>query len=813
MLREHRRRATGLPDLLNFAGLVEDGVLLNKDGSFLAGWWYSGPDMESASHDEMAILASQVNAALVRLGNGWMLQADAIRRPASAYPAPGAFPDAATALIEEERRQQYETGKGTYESVYALTLTYLPPRDVQARLGGWFVEGEGAGQSGYEGVLRSYQRYVIELEDALADRLSVSRMGSEDLLSFLHLCVTGISQPIRVPPVPMYLDALLGSQDVAGGFRPRVGRKHVRPIALVGYPGESFPGMLDFLNRLPLEYRWSNRFIPLDPDTAEARLKVLRRNWFQKRQGLAGLVKQALNLGEATFGNRDAVAMAEDADDAIEEAASGAVRFGYYTSTILLFEEGEQVLEAATRQICRSLQHHGFAARVEDVNALEAYLGSVPGHGYRNVRRPLIHTLNFADLIPTTSVWPGLEENPCPYYPPESPALLYANTSGSTPFRLNLHVSDVGHTLVVGPTGSGKSTLVGLLMSQFFRYPASQVFAFDKGYSSFVLANAAGGHHYDVAGTEGEDLAFYPLAATDRPEERLWAAGWLETLLGLQGVHVTPAHRQAIHVALERLGASESRTLTDFVNTVQDREIRDGLRHYTLQGAMGRLLDAEDDGVVDGRFQVFEMEHLMNMGDVNAVPVLTYLFHRIEQRLTGRPTLIVIEEAWLMLTHGLFAEKLEEWLRVLRKANAAAVFVTQSLTEVFASPKRDLLLESCPTKILLPNPEARGEQARELYRRIGISSREIDILATAVPKREVYYASPLGRRLLDLGLGPLALSFVGASGREHLQLSRSLRALHGPRWPVEWLHQRGLHEWARRFEQWEEENDDSSSEG
>ena len=283
-------------------------------------------------------------------------------------------------------------------------------------------------------------------------------------------------------------------------------------------------------------------------------------------------------------------------------------------------------------------------------------------------------------------------------------------------------------------------------------------------------------------------------------------------LLGLQGVKVTPADRQALHVALERLGASESRTLTDFVNTVQDRGLRDGLRHYTLQGAMGHLLDAEEDGLLEGAFQVFEMEHLLNMGDVNAAPVLTYLFHRVEQRLTGRPTLIVIEEAWLMLTHGLFAEKLEEWLRVLRKANAAVVFVTQSLAEIFRSPKRDLLLESCPTKIFLPNPEARGEHTSELYRRIGLSDRQIEILAAAIPKRHYYYASPLGRRLIDLGLGPLALSFVGASGREDLKQARALVEELGPDWSTAWLRARRLPEWAERWEAWEEREHGSSHE-
>ena len=172
------------------------------------------------------------------------------------------------------------------------------------------------------------------------------------------------------------------------------------------------------------------------------------------------------------------------------------------------------------------------------------------------------------------------------------------------------------------------------------------------------------------------------------------------------------------------------------------------------------------------------------------------MFHRIEDRLDGRPTLLVIEEAWLVLGNVLFAEKLEEWLRVLRKRNAAVVFVSQSLAEVVASPLCDLLLESCPTKLLLPNPEARTPQTSALYRRIGLSDRQIALIAGATPKREYYYASPLGRRLIDLGVGPAALAFVGAASAEDLRAARALEATHGDDWPAVWLHARGLSDWA-----------------
>ena len=283
MLREYRKQPQGFADLLNAFALVSEGVLLQKDGSLLATWRYEGPDMESATADEMAVLGSQVAGALRDLGNGWMVQADALRRPEPGYPERGAFPDTTSLLIDEERRRQYETAGTTYESLYLFSVCYLPPPDVQAKISDFFVEGGDARRvrPGWESVLHSFLRHCDELEDALSDRLVLQRLDSEEILSFLHTCATGLSHALRIPPVPVDLDHLIGSEDLVGGFEPRVGRLYICPIAITGYPAESFPGILDFLNHLPMPYRWSNRFISLDPATAEVRLRVLRRNWWQ----------------------------------------------------------------------------------------------------------------------------------------------------------------------------------------------------------------------------------------------------------------------------------------------------------------------------------------------------------------------------------------------------------------------------------------------------------------------------------------------------------------------------------------------------
>jgi type IV secretion/conjugal transfer VirB4 family ATPase len=811
-LREFRSTAKGLPDLLNYAAVVDDGVVLNKDGSLTAAWTYRGEDLDSASAQELSGLSARVNAAFARRGSGWMLHVDALRTEARGYPGAGAFPDRTTLLIDAERRAAYEAEGAHYASRYVLAVTYLPPIDAQHAIASFFVEGDRPRDHAGTGsrALATFNAALVDIEDNLSAALRLVRLRGrriedafgrghvqDELLRHLMTCLTGEDHPINLPPVPMYLDAVLGGQDFFGGLQPRIGCRHIRPIAITGFPPESYPGILDFLNRLPLCYRWSTRFILLDTPAAQQRINRYRARWWQKRKSLRNLLREQTG-SIATHVDSDADAMANDAVSALADASSGAVKFGYYTSLVVLMDENAELVDASARDVLKAIHHAGFGARIEDVNAVEAFLGTLPGHGYPNVRRPLLHTLNLADLLPLTSIWPGLPQQPCPFYPPQSPPLAYAATTGATPFRLNLHVGDVGHTLIVGPTGSGKSTLLAFVLAQQFRYPGAHVFAFDKGYSLYVLAMASGGSYYEIGADTGPALT--PLAHVDAPAERLWAQEWLETLVTLQGVTVTPVHRRALHRALGLLASAPSRTLTDLVNTVQDQLLRDALTPYTLAGPLGRLLDAERDELDENAFQVFELDHVTAMGETNLVPVLLYLFHHVQRRLArGRPVLVALGEAWLALSHPLFREKIREWLKTLRKSNGAAILETQSINDITGSPIRDVIIESCLTKIFLPNSEAQTEHASSAYGALGLSTRQIELIARAVPKRHYYYSSPLGKRLFELGLGPVALSFLGAAGREDLAAVRGLIDRFPATWPAEWLYRRGLRDAATQW--------------
>ena len=806
-LKQFRDRVQGLPDLLNFAMMPEDGILQNKDGSLTVSWYFRGDDMDSATHAELAGISARLNGILVGLGNGWMLHCDAIRKPATSYPAQGHFPDRTTWLMDEERRRQYEQEAVHFETTYALSLTYLPPLRAANKIVDLIYEDEGRDDSedGFAArILTQFKRQVDDFESTLSATLPLRRMRGvratdangreyveDELLQYMDFCVSGVLRPVRLPSIPMYLDALLGAYPFYGGIAPRVGDMHIKVVAIDGFPHDSYPGILHELDSLGYEYRWTTRFIFLDPQQARSVINGVRKRWQQKQRGLKD---QVFNTTGGAV-DLDALEMAEDAQSAMGEAESNMVRFGYYTSCIVLMHTNRELLTEQAREVRKVLLNLGFGARIEDINAVEAYLGAIPGHAYPNVRRPILHTLNLVDLLPVTAVWAGPQTNPCPFYPHNSPPLSYAATTGSTPFRISLHVGDVGHTLMIGKTGGGKSTALNFLLAQHFRYPNAQVFTFDKGYSSYVLVNACGGTYYDIGGEKSE-LAFCPLKRIDTPADQAWAAEWIEIMLALQGVNVTPAMRQIVYEAVVRLTRSPRRTLTEFVAELQDDELRQALSHYTLAGPMGSLLDAEEDSLVEGAFQAFEMEHLMSLGEKNIVPVLLYLFRQVELRMDGRPTLVALDECWLMLAHPLFREKVREWLKTWRKKNALVFLATQELADVMNSPIRDVILASCPTKILLPNPEAQENASRPMYELIGLNEREIQLLSFATVKRDYYYKSPLGRRIFSFGLGPVALAFVGASGQEDIRSAKQLIATHGENWPALWLREHGLNEWA-----------------
>src|SRR6266700_1677600 len=736
-LAEYRRSNTRLADFLPWAALVDEGIVLNKDGSFQRTAKFRGPDLDSAVPAELVGVAGRLNNALRRLESGWAIFVEAQRHSAGSYP-PNTFPDVASALVDAERQAQFEEAGAHYESSYFLTLLYLPPDEGTAKAERLLYEGSNRTvDADAREVLRGFvdrTNRVLQLVEGFMPECAWLDDG--ETLTYLHSTVSTKRHRVRVPEIPMYLDALLADRPLTGGLEPMLGSAHLRVLTIVGFPTATTPGILDDLNRLAFAYRWSTRAIMLDKADATKLLTRIRRQWFAKRKSVAAILKEVMTNEASALLDTDAHNEALDADAALQELGSDQIGQTFVTATITVWDSDPATADEKLRLVEKVIQGRDFTCMIETVNAVEAWLGSLPGHVYANVRQPPVSTLNLAHMIPMSAVWAG-EARDLHF---KGPPLLFGKTEGSTPFRFSLHVGDVGHTLVVGPTGAGKSVLLALMALQFRRYPNSQIFAFDFGGSIRAAALAMGGDWHDLGGRRSEEeykpVGLQPLALVEAAGERRWAAEWISAILAREKISITPEVKDHLWSALSSLASAPigERTLTGLSVLLQSASLKRALQPYCLGGPYGRLLDAEAERLGEASVQAFETEGLIGTGAAPAV--LAYLFHRIGDRLDGRPTLLIVDEGWLALDDEDFAGQLREWLKTLRKKNASVIFATQSLSDIDGSAIAPAIIESCPTRILLPNERAIEPQITAIYQRFGLNDRQIELLSRATPKRD-----------------------------------------------------------------------------
>src|SRR5215471_12217543 len=564
-LAEYRKKPRLLADFLPWAALLAPGVILNKDGSFQRTARFRGPDLDSATPAELVGTTARLNNALRRLGSGWAIFIEASRHAAQNYPT-SQFPDPVSSLVDAERRAQFEEEGAHFESAYYLTFLFLPPAEEAARAEAFLYEGlaDGGsidGRQVLKGFIDRTDRVLQLIEGFVPD---AAWLDDAETLTYLHSCISTKRHRVRLPEVPMHLDALLVDEPLAGGLEPRLGHRHLRTLSVIGFPTATFPGVLDELNQLAFPYRWATRAIMLDKTDATRLLTKIRRQWFAKRKSVASVLKEVMTNEASTLLDTDAANKALDADAALQELGSDTIGEAYVTATLTVWDADPRTADEKLQLVEKVIQGRDFTCIAETVNAIEAWLGSLPGHTYANVRQPPVSTLNLAHMIPLSAVWAGPERDEHLGAPP----LFVAKTEGSTPFRFSLHVGDVGHTLIIGPTGAGKSVLLALMALQFRRYPQSQVFAFDFGGSIRVAALAMDGDWHDLGGALTEDalepVALQPLAAIDDPAERTWAAEWVHAILAREGVTVTPEAKEHVWTALTSLASAPlaERTLT-----------------------------------------------------------------------------------------------------------------------------------------------------------------------------------------------------------------------------------------------------------
>ena len=752
---QRKKTAPEYPDLLPWAQMPAWEVMLNKDGALMSTLQYRGVDLDSATPEQVRNNAARVNNVLRRFPGGWGVYIEAARQEVNAYPDQQ-WPNAVGRLIAAERRQQFATPGAHYGSTYYLTVAWMPPPDIVNRLEDLlFTRPQEQERSKIEEAIDYFRNQVLRTGDLLGEAMEeVTLLQGADFLSYLAFTCNLEWQPVAMPECAMFMDYQLGTAKWKHGTTPVLHDVYLRTVTIRRFPNASYAGMLDALTHLQFPYRWVNRYVPYDKEDAEKHMRGLRRRWWSAR------CSQIQHLSVKLFGsqpgelldNPEAVSKKSQLDEALEASAEAIVSFGQLTTTVTVWDRSYKAAEEQQRQVEQVLKAQGYTLYDERLNASEAFLGSIPGNFARNPRRPILHSMNLVHMMPTTAIWQGTpwDEHL------KAPAILRGETSGQTPFDVVLHERGVGHAIIVGPTGSGKTVLLGLMAEQFQQYPGHQIFPVDKKQGLRGMTMACGGEHY-MLGRDTEALDLQPLRWCDEEQERRWGASWVEGVIAGQGVAMTPALRAEIWKALCILGTApvQERTLTVLHSLFQMQDLRQAIEPFTLRGAYGHCLDAAEDTLRLADWCCFEMDALFALPQLVA-PTLSYLFHALSKRFDGRPTFLPMDEAWKYLSHPLFMAMIEEWLRELRKLNVSVVFSTQDLSELLESPIASIILNSCPVRIFLPNNRATEETAAEAYRRLNLNDRQLELLAMATPQQDYYYMSNEGSRMFQLALGPVA---------------------------------------------------------
>ena len=793
-----------LTEYLPYALAVEDGVLLCKDGGLMKSYWLETADLTLLAEHQQDEITLALARGMCALAEGWSFHADFIRATRQP-PAPDTFPDPVSQMIDDSRVARYREERSAFAEDLCLTLRWTPPLNLEGRVKTLLTRAVAKRDTGAAMRHRfdEFRANCDMFEDAVAGAVALEPMlpvsvpGSPLIdfqLSHVSECLNGERRAIPVFPGGFYADCQIATEPMWFGPRPRINGKHIAVLAFDGFPRETQPAMLQTVAGVPLEMRWSSRFVMHTREKSRTLLKKQRQLW---EQGSRSFVAQYLNQNPMDARQREGMAMMAELDDAMVEMASNAdvVRYGEVSTVILLRHAEPAVLQEQVRSLRAQLNESGVVSRVEDINATEAVLGSLPGDVKHNIRRPLLHTLHYLNMLPLATTWAGSAYCPSDLVQNgDGRPLARVSGRGRVAFDLNLHVGDLGHTLIFGTTGSGKSVLLAFLAAQWRRYPQARVVCFDKGQSMRALTLGVGGFWRNLAPDEQGFAPFKALTAHDAAlteEDKLWAGEWIAALVQLAegrkpNTHETRRITEGVNTLAE---PGADRSLSALFSAVQDEAVQGVLGNYANTGRYASIFDTYDDDSDTGYnadFLCYEMEDLLSLPEEVVLPLLSFLFHQIARRATGEPTLVLLDEAWALLGHPVFKEAIREWLKTMRKKNVAVVMATQSLSDASRSGMVDVLAESCPTRIYGANSQARQTGMLEHYLQLGLGDADLQIVANLRAKREYYLTAANQARVINLDLGRKELAWLGTSDPASIAELLKLQETQPESWREQW---------------------------
>jgi type IV secretion system protein TrbE len=766
------RRQHLLSDWVPWLSALDDEreIVLTNSGGLLRVARFDAPDLETASPEVLAVTCARLTASLARLGSGWSVWLDQWRTA-----APGYLPECdfggclAARLVDDAQRRRFtDVARPVFANSAFVALHYVP-RQRDAVLAFLTDRDESTRDAAVSYFRETSEAVLGELRETMR-RVEVLR--GDPLSSYLFANVTFRPGPASVPTGLMAPQLACAEWHTSPALR--VDDRHVATVEVRSF-GSPTPTTCEGLHEFPFELRWVTALHALDPDAQRAEIGEVRKRWATKQKGIGAI------LTELVTRNPFAGRVDPEAERAVRtlDALQGELAerpFGLAHMNVHVWGATREEAGDRAQQLVAHLNGQGLVTREATINAVYAPLGDMAGNvseEAQNPRRLRVELAAVTRVAPITGVSQGSRTD----WRFGGPALLMGLTRRGVPlsFALNAPGSDRAHLFLVGVTGAGKSSALALMSLQFLRYPGARVIVFDRGRSFMVPCLAAGGDWLEL-GSGG--VGVQPLRAIHRPEEMAWAHGWVMRALRLRGLETRPHTETAVSAALRVLADEppERRTLSRLHAVMaEDDDARQTLRHYLAgQGPFGELFDGVVDSYGDAAVVGVETRDIIQLQD--AAPLaITAMFRALQRdRLTGdAPKLVIVDEAWSLLAHPLFAAEIQSWAREMRKLKAVLALATQSLHELQEGPAK-VIADQIGNRVYLPHAEAMRPQTRVLYEAAGLTAEQIQVISTASPKGEYLLQTEELTRLVSLRLEGDALRLCGASSPADLARAQAL---------------------------------------
>ena len=556
-------------------------------------------------------------------------------------------------------------------------------------------------------ILNGLSNYGVELLDAIETNNGIF----SEVCNFLGSLVNcGYSQNYRF--IPYGLDSYLPVNKIYFGSKNfevkfPFNTKYGGMVSIKEYRNITNAGMMDGFLQLPFEFIISQSFEYINRTVAISNIQLQQRRLIQSEDV--------------------AVSQIQEIDEALDATMSGRFAFGKHHLSIMCTDDNMKSIENDLSMIIVEFSNIGITAVRERLNMEASFWAQLPGNFSYIVRGAIINTLNLSSFVSFHNYPTGkIKRNHW------GPAVTVLNTVSGTPFFFNFHVRDVGHTMIIGPTGSGKTVTMNFLCAQAQKFNC-RMFFFDKDRGAEIFIRAMGGKYTTI--DTSKPSGFNPLALPETNENKAFLNEWIRSMVSVNGETITATDMARINEAVNgnyKLPFKKRilRNIAPFLGISGPDTLAGRLEMWHSDGSRAKLFDNEIDNIdfFSSKVFGFEMGELLK-DKVSISPVLLYLFHRISASLDGTPTMIVLDEAWALIDNPVFAPRIKDWLKVLRKLNAFVVFATQSVEDATKSTISDTLVQQTATQIYLPNLKA-----TEAYRTIFmLSEREFQLIKTIEP--------------------------------------------------------------------------------